>query len=313
MHGNAHEQLPVSAGSARTSRVTVPEPGLRACVYRFLRYGAVEKRKAMFWKTALRKWASSKAEGNKEGALPDGFLRMGSYQPDDLFIIGFPKSGHTWTQNLIAEALYGFSAETTPFQLIQDLAPDIHYRKYYKRYRSPMFFKAHALPAPEFKRVIYLLRDGRDAMVSYLHFLEAIERRRIDFLHLVQNGEGVFPCKWHEHIAQWLANPFQASMLIVRYEDLIRDTVQQLERILSFAGIERSPAQLRAAVCRSSFSSMQQREKEQGLGTPQWPKDRLFVRRGKVGSFRDEMPEPVQQAFLREAGPAMNRLGYSLA
>ena len=222
----------------------------------------------MFWKSALRKWVSSEAEGNKEGALPDGFLPMGSYQPDDLFIIGFPKSGHTWTQNLIAEALYGFSAETTPFQLIQDLAPDIHYRKYYKRYRSPMFFKAHALPAPEFKRVIYLLRDGRDAMVSYLHFLEAIERRRIDFLHLVQNGEGVFPCKWHEHIAQWLANPFQASMLIVRYEDLIRDTVQQLERILSFAGIERSPAQFEGSRLQKLLQQHAAARKGAGVGNP---------------------------------------------
>src|ERR1035441_1450445 len=139
-----------------------------------------------FLKRALCNCAGCEADGNKAGATPEGFVPMGSYQPDDLFIIGFPKSGHTWTQNLIAEALYGFSAETTPDKLIQDLVPDIHYRKYYKRYHSPMFFKAHALPAPEFRRVIYLLRDGRDAIVSYLHHLEAIERRNMDFLLLVK-------------------------------------------------------------------------------------------------------------------------------
>jgi|ERR1017187_1626423 hypothetical protein len=263
-----------------------------------------------FLKRALCNCAGCEADGNKAGATPEGFVPMGSYQPDDLFIIGFPKSGHTWTQNLIAEALYGFSAETTPDKLIQDLVPDIHYRKYYKRYHSPMFFKAHALPAPEFRRVIYLLRDGRDAIVSYLHHLEAIERRNMDFLHLVKTGEGLFPCKWHEHVGRWQANPFQASMLVVRYENLIQDTVQQLGRMLSFAGIERSSAQLEAAVRRSSFSSMQEREKQSGLENSQWPKDRLFVRRGKVGSFQDEMPTEVQQAFLLEAAPMMNQLGY---
>lgn len=264
----------------------------------------------MFLQKALRKWLGYEADRAKAGTAPQGFLPMGSYQPDDLFIIGFPKSGHTWTQNLIAEALYGFSAEATTDKLVQDLVPDIHYRKCYKRYRSPMFFKAHALPAPEFRRVIYLLRDGRDAIVSYLHHLEAIECQKIDFLHLVKSGGGFFPCKWHEHVARWQANPFGASMIIVRYEHLIEDTAQQLGRMLSFAGIERSPAQLQAAVRRSSFSSMQKRERANGLENPQWPKNRPFVRRGKVGSFRDEMPAEVQMAFLREAAPVMDQLGY---
>jgi len=236
---------------------------------------------------------------------------MGNYNEDDIFIVGFPKSGHTWSQNLVAEALYGFTVgDTTSVALLQDLVPDIHFVDCYKRYRSPMFFKAHMLPRPEFKRVIYLLRDGRDAMVSYHRYLEAKSGSTIDFLHMVRTGEGMFPCKWHEHVSQWRANPFKADMITVRYEDLKADTVKELERIFAFAGISRTRAQLETAARRSSFSSMQEREKKTGTGNPDWPKDRLFVRRGKVGSYVDEMPADVQKAFLSEAEPMMRELGY---
>jgi hypothetical protein len=241
---------------------------------------------------------------------PSGMTAMGQFNADDLFIIGFPKSGHTWCQNLVAEAVYGFTAEVISNPLVNDLVPDIHFHECYRRYRSPMFFKAHSLPQREFRRVIYLMRDGRDAMVSYLHFLEAMEKRKVDFLSLVRTGEGLFPCKWHEHVLQWKANPFKADVLPVRYEDLKADTLKELQRMMDFAGIARTRAQLENAVQRSSFGSMQKREKELGLDSPNWPREKLFVRRGEVGSHADEMPLAVQQAFMAEAGPAMREMGY---
>jgi hypothetical protein len=173
-----------------------------------------------------------------------------------------------------------------------------------------MFFKAHALPKPEFQRVIYLLRDGRDAMVSYLHYLQATLGRNIDFMNMVRTGQDLFPCKWHEHVSQWKANPFKAQIITVRYEDLKVDTAKELGRILEFAGISRSKEQVETAVSRSSFSAMQKREKLGGMGNPRWPKDKLFVRRGEVGSYKDEMPEDVQKVFLAEAAPIMRELGY---
>lgn len=269
---------------------------------------------AKFLKSLRRKLAGSLDPDSSKPSesLPRGFLPMGtSYKDNDVFIIGFPKSGHTWCQNLVGEALYGFTTEPTPGPLLQDLVPDIHYRTCYKRYRSPMFFKAHALPAPEFRKVVYLLRDGRDAMVSYWHFLKAMEHKEIDFLHLVNTGEGVFPCKWHDHIRQWRSNPHNAQILEVRYEDLKSDTVGQLGRILDFAGIARDKTQIERAVQRSSFESMQKREKERGMEHPQWQRDKLFVRRGQTGSYKDEMPENVQAAFMAEAGALMRELGYA--
>jgi hypothetical protein len=260
---------------------------------------------------SITKFFGGKKPTETEITTPPGARRIGDYEAEDLFIIGFPKSGHTWMQNLVAQALFGSDSEPDLPKPISQLVPDIHYVKFFERIQSPMFFKAHALPQPEFKRVIYLLRDGRDVMVSYWHFLQATQKRELDFLTTVTKAEGFFPpCKWHEHVQQWLANPFDAQLLTVRYDELKRNGVAELRRIFAFAGIERTNAQLEHAVAQSSFDNMQQREKKFGRSNPNWPKDKLFVRRGETGSYRDEMPEAVQEAFLKDAAPMMRRLGY---
>ena len=44
---------------------------------------------------------------------------------------------------------------------------------------------SHALPRKEFRKVVYLLRDGRDAMVSYRHYRSLIDGVEYDFLKFV--------------------------------------------------------------------------------------------------------------------------------
>jgi hypothetical protein len=77
---------------------------------------------------------------------------------------------------------------------VQDLVPDVYYTKFYKRYFTPTFFKTHDLPKPQHRRVIYLVRDGRDAMVSYFHHIAALGDPP-DCLKLVATGEGLFHVK----------------------------------------------------------------------------------------------------------------------
>ncbi len=237
---------------------------------------------------------------------------MGEFEPGDVIVAGYPKSGNTWVQALLAGVLYGLDLELAPDQLVQDLVPDTHRKKCFRRYSSPMFFKSHALPVPAYRRVVYLLRDGRDVMVSYWHHLQAITSHTLDFLELVRSGAGLFPCKWHRHVEKWLDNPFDAQLLIVRYEDLLQDACGQLRRMLEFAGVQRDPADLERAVRKASFSAMQQRERRFGWENSEWPRDKAFVRRGAVGSYLDEMPPQVGEAFMNEAGVLLHDLHYSV-
>ncbi len=250
----------------------------------------------------LRGWA-------RAPALPNELRPIAETDPADVFIAAYPKSGNTWFQNLVVGAIYGLDPEHVPDRLVQDLVPDVHYKACYKRYRTPTFFKTHHLPRPEYRRVVYLLRDGRDALVSFWHHQQALQGGAVDFLKMVQEGEGL-PCKWHRHVEEWAANPFGASMLTIRYEDLQREPVRELARFCAFVGEPRETAVLERAAAKSSFGEMRKREERFGWDNAAWPKDKPFVRRGVVGSYRDEMPAEVLTAFLAEAGQTLRKYGY---
>jgi hypothetical protein len=79
-----------------------------------------------------------------------------------------PNLGIPGFQDIVAGLAFGALPEFIPPLLVQDLVPDVFAAPHYKRYATPMFFKSHALPTPDYKRVVYLLRDGRDAMVFLL-------------------------------------------------------------------------------------------------------------------------------------------------
>lgn len=231
---------------------------------------------------------------------------------EDVFIVGYPKSGNTWVQNLVAGVIYGVDPEHAPDTLIQELVPDVHYKHYYKRYWTPMFFKSHHLPRPEYRRVVYLLRDGRDVMVSYFRHRTDLEGRRVDFLKMVRNGEGLFPCKWYEHVEAWLRNPYNANMTIIKYEGLKRNPIDELSKFCTFVGIERHDSFLKRIIEGCTFAKMRQKETQFGWDNTanKWSQDKFFVRRGKIGSYKDEMPPDVLEAFLLEAVESLKRCGY---
>jgi hypothetical protein len=230
-------------------------------------------------------------------------------QPDDVFVCGYPKSGNTWFQHMVVAVVYGVDVELAPDTLMNELVPDVHYKSYYRRFVNPCFFKSHHLPQPSYRRLVYLLRDGRDAMVSYYHHLMATSGS-VDFMEMVKSGNGLFPGKWHDHVDSYMKNPYGAEMIIVRYEDLKRDALGELRRFCEFARLDRDDATLARAIAKTSFESMRNKEKKQGWETPGWPKDKLFVRSGQVGGFRNEMPPDVLQAFLHDAEGTLTRQGY---
>jgi hypothetical protein len=235
---------------------------------------------------------------------------MGQFDDKDVFIAGYPKSGNTWMQNLVTGIAYQMDPAVTPDSLIQEVVPDVHYRTYYRRYATPMFFKTHDLPRPEYRKVVYLIRDGRDAMVSYFHHLTALEGREIDFLRMVKTGEGLAPAKWHKHVEAWGANPYRAEMLVIKYEDLLMNGLKELQRFCAFVGIDRDESFLKSVLAGSSFTSMRQKEEQTGWEGGGWPKDKPFVRRGKVGSYKDEMSGEVLEAFLADAADTLRKYQY---
>ena len=268
---------------------------------------SVQARIVSRWRRFARLWT----QPVRAAQVLHGWQPISEADPADVFIVAYPKSGSTWFQSLIAGAIYGLDPEQAPDSLTQDLVPDVHYKQLYKRYRTPTFFKSHHLPRPEYRRVVYLLRDGRDVMVSYLHHLRALGRSDLDFAEMIDSA--LFPCKWHEHVEQWTANPFAAHMLVIRYEDLQADAAQRAGPLLRVRrGARAMSPSWRGLPSRCSFAAMQRRATGVSAGTNHPLAEGSAVRAARIiGSHADEMPPDELAAFLAETAPTLRKAGYT--
>jgi len=83
---------------------------------------------------------------------------------------------------------------------------------------------------------IYLIRDGRSAIVSYFHYLNDIQGLPATLEELIR-GE-IFPGFWADHYKAW--NPQRRpGVLFLRYEEL---TVSSRQACNKIAGFLRKPA-----------------------------------------------------------------------
>ncbi len=242
---------------------------------------------------------------------------------DDTFIISYPRSGNTWTRFLVANLMH--PGEPVTFANIERLIPDAEAQssRYMRRVPSPRMIKSHSYFDPRYPRVIYIVRDPRDVVLSYYDFSRKyrqiedsypLERYIDDFTtgHLISAGWGT----WGENVASWVyARGARPGFLLLRYEDLKADPGRELARISEFLGIPASPEQMRAAIERSSADRMREMEKTQGknwVTTKDKRSDIPFVRTASVGGWKSNLQtEPVAKIEARW-GNIMAQLGYEL-
>jgi hypothetical protein len=246
-----------------------------------------------------------------EQRLEDQHMYPVSYsEPQDVFVAGYPKSGNTWMQQLLTGTVYGMDMHHVPDRLSQETVPDLHAKRFYKRFRDECLFKTHRLPHPRYRRVIHLVRDGRDVMASYFAMNENLGKD-ITLREMIEEGKGVHPCEWHEHTRQWIENPHDADLIRVRYEDLHTQPLPELRRVCSFLQIERDDSLLNRVIDGCSFDRMQEKEEKYGWENEDWPDDKRFVRRGKIGGYVDEISNDLIEVFENKAQDSLRDLGYT--
>lgn len=251
---------------------------------------------------------------NNIGELPTHFVSIKETKECDVFVVGFPKSGNTWMQNLLSGLLFGISTEFLPDSLTQDLVPDIHYKKYYKRYLDFNCFKSHHLPKPEYRRVIYLIRDPRDMIVSYYHYLNNLGQTTT-FEKMI-DGEDSYVIRWKQHVQHWINNVYDADIMVLKYEDLLNDTFNQINRVLGFIKIERPDELIKKVIEGNSFSNMQKKEAKYGfdndISRTIWKPNGKFFRKGKIGGYEEELNIEQIRRIEKITKNEMDLFGYKL-
>jgi len=155
--------------------------------------------------------------------------------------------------------------------------------------------KTHELSSPDNYPAIYIVRDGRDALISLAHYQQSVEGDKNPFvtrLARLVDGDYGFG-SWSAHVESWIND--RPTLVVVRFEDLVRDPVRIVLDTLKKIGFPVSSNVVNKTI--PTFDELK------GL-SPQ------FFRAGKVGSWSSEMSDSLQRQFWRKNRSGMVKAGY---
>src|SRR5713226_10443120 len=172
---------------------------------------------------------------------------------DDVFLVSYPKSGNTWTRFLVANLTH--PEEPASFANINELTPDpeAFSKRRLASLPRPRIIKSHQYFDPRYERIIYIVRDPRDVALSEYHFRR---KRRViadglpieDFVSRFIRGVNTPYGSWGENVASWVfTRGSSPNFLLIRYEDMLENTVSELGRIAAFLNIDASRERLAQA------------------------------------------------------------------
>jgi hypothetical protein len=236
----------------------------------------------------------------------------------DAFLVSYPKSGNTWLKFMLAHLLGGREADLdNDSTVIADVGshratprvlPDGgRLIKSHEPYSSPQ--------KRFYSKAIYMVRDGRDVAVSYYYTL--IRRGLYEgefgpFLELFLSGgvDGYGP--WHKHVESWLECPLrdEGSLLVVKYEDLLADPVDNLSAAMNFLGVPVERDVAASTVNAYTAERMRERERKTRFHERKQRRDIMFVRSAQAGDWAETFSPEDEERFERVTAGLLGRLGY---
>lgn len=241
--------------------------------------------------------------------------------PDDTFLVSYPRSGNTWTRFLVANLIFGETPTT--FANVEERIPDPSAvrRRDLAKVPRPRIVKSHEYFDPRYRKVIYIVRDPREVVLSNYYF--QLKKRFIPEGYPMDQyiarfvGEGVDSyAPWGENVASWLGTRGSApGFMLLKYEDMVEHPEQELSRIASFLGVEVAPQRLAQAVELSSVNHMRDLEKAESSKwnvTKNTRKDVPFVRSARVDSWKANLSREHVAMIESAWGNLMSCLGYAL-
>lgn len=236
----------------------------------------------------------------------------------DIFLVSYPRSGSTWLRVMLAELIYGGSGESLNdvnyFIPVIDLKPfknrviksDLHVIKTEDIFKvTSKYYKN--------KKIIYLVRDPRDVVLSWFRFQKAkgykhdFEQFFVDWLM----GR-IWPTSWMLHVNSWTGvgiEKYKIDPMIIKYEDLLQNPEIELENLSNFIGLNISQDDLIRAINNASVENMKKKE-IRGLWSSAQSKNMQFIGSATNNQWIDKL-SPIQHKLLLDyAEKEMDRFNY---
>ncbi|KAG7157769.1 Luciferin sulfotransferase-like 4 [Homarus americanus] len=203
---------------------------------------------------------------------------------DDTWVITYPKSGTTWMQELVWCLVHGLNHEAAHQSLMK---------------RFP-FYEWDSLMPDE---VVYVCRDPRDVCISYYFHsikLDGYQGELSDFVELFLGDMLPWSPFWSHTLHFWRLRD-QDHILFIRFEEMKEDLPAVVRRVAAFLGRKVNEKEVEQLAQHCSFSTMSNNASvnhESILAIDnERAKDIKFMRKGKVGDWKNHLTEEQQKAF----------------
>jgi len=230
----------------------------------------------------------------------------------DCVVVSYPKSGNTWMRFLIFS--YLLDRQGT-FEEVEQGMPYVPQDWYYGKTSPPIVLKSHNSWPQKYGKVLYMVRDPRDVVISFYYWhiktglFEKPEYRDWTIEEYISRFMGdnfVWKTPWDKHVMDWFEHRDELTdgFLLVKYEDLLDNTLEQMHKVVVFLGMEWNQQKAERAIENCSISKMQKIEKSR-------EKDLIaFARKGTAGQWRDLFSLDTAMLFSKRFGPTMRKFGY---
>ncbi|XP_047099393.1 luciferin sulfotransferase-like [Schistocerca piceifrons] len=282
--------------------------------------------------------------------MPRGFLADAGrildfpVRPDDVWVVSFPKSGTTWTQEMVWLLMNDLDFRTARQVCLPERSPFLEYSalvpeegkagiadtiELAQRMTSPRLIKSHLPPALLPKqlwtikpKVIYVARNPKDAATSFYYHIRLMYDLKLPLEEYYDAflANVVYYTPYWTNVLEFWKIRHESNILWNTYEEMkkdlravIRKTATFLGRIVTDEEVERLEEHL-------SFSSMRQNPATNydGLvqrlrsttGLPPVPQDLAFMREGEVGASRQRMSPEMDRRFDRWIQDNIRGTGY---
>lgn len=230
---------------------------------------------------------------------------LSGFPDGKVVIFGLQKAGNTWLLSLLSDALGlpAFFNLHDPGQIGKRGVVSTH---------DPI--SKYICNRRDLVHGVCLIRDLRDIVASYFHYMQTESFQR-DVPKAKYSDLESYYYDWflsrmvtaHRYHTFW-EEYASAGVPVLRYERLVSDTEGELLRLFERWGEPVESSSLKSAIASNDFETL--RLKGRKIGDTMI--DKSHFRRGRIGSYKDELPQSIIDDINSRFGSVMRRWGYSV-